>query len=333
MRYLFALSIWVSIPAMAAGEIPVQAASFRTIPLSYASDGLVQPVRESRISAQVPGRVLEVAVKAGDRIAAGQLLVRLDDREQNQGVAGQQAQVIAARAQLENAEAQLKRTRELVSRKFMSPAALDQAESQARSARAQVEALKAGLGSAAVGKSYTRILAPYAGVVASLNVEQGDMASPGQPLMNVYAPGDLRVVVQVPQARLEAVRAVSKAQVELSPGHWKAVPSVKILPAADAATQSTEVRLEGLPLEGVLPGQSLRVLLATGQAKRLVVPISTILRRGELVSVYVLAADGRFVQRLVRLGEQFGEAGVEVLAGLSAGEKLALDPVRAGMKK
>lgn len=215
----------------------------------------------------------------------------------------------------------------------MSPATLDQAEAQARSARAQVDALKAGVSAASASKSHAQIVAPYASVVASVSVEQGDMATPGTPLLTLYAPGDLRIVAQVPQARLASVRAQGKAQFELVPGQWKSAGLVRLLPTADAATQSTEVRLEQIPQEGLLPGQSVRVLLATGESRRLVLPNAAVVRRGELTAAYVQTPEGRFLQRLLRLGEQFGEAGVEVLAGLSAGEKVALDPVRAGMQK
>lgn len=330
---VWAWGLLLTLPVWAQAPLPVAEVVQKQVASGYATDGLVQAVRQSQIAAQVPGRVLQVAVKAGDQVSAGQLLLRIDDRELAQNVAGQQAQVAAAQAQLANADANLLRSRELVKQKFLSPAALDQAEAQARAARAQVEALQAGLGGASAGRSHTVIKAPYAGVIAAVNVEQGDMASPGVPLLTLYAPGDLRVVAQVPQSRLAAVRAQSKAQIEVAPGQWQAAGSVKLMPAADAATQSTELRLEKIPQEGLLPGQSVRVLLATGAARRLVVPNAALVHRGELVAVYVQAAEGRFLQRLVRLGEQFGEAGVEVLAGLSAGEKVALDPVRAGMAK
>ena len=319
--------------ALAADPLVTAEVALRQVPTAYATDGLVQAVRQSQIAAQVPGRVLQVAVKAGDRVAAGQLLLRIDDREQAQNVAGQQAQVAAAQAQLANAEANLNRTRELVAKKFMSPATLDQAEAQARSARAQVSALQAGAAAASAGRSHTVISAPYAGVISAVSVEQGDMASPGVPLMTLYAPGDLRVLAQVPQARLAAVRGQGRAQIEVASGKWLAAGAVKLMPAADAVTQSTEVRLEQIPQEGLLPGASVRVLLATGEAQRLVIPNAAVLRRGELVAAYVQTVDGRFLQRLLRLGEQFGAAGVEVLAGLSVGEKVALDPVRAGMAR
>lgn len=322
------------LPALAAAtEMSVAEVALRAVPSAYAAEGVVQAVRQSQIAAQVPGRVVQVAVKAGDSVAAGQLLLTIDDRELSQSVAAQQAQVVAAQAQLTHAEASLARTRELVAQKFMSPAALDQADAQARSARAQLDALKAGAGAAAVSKAHTRLVAPYAGVVAEVRVEQGDMASPGTPLMVLFAPGDLRVVAQVPQGRVTAARSLGRAQFEASPGKWQAAGSVKFLPVADAASQMVEVRLERIPQAGLAPGLSVRVLLATGEARRLVVPNGAVLRRGELSAVYVLGPDGRFLQRLVRLGEQFGEAGVEVLAGVKAGEKVALDPVRAGARK
>lgn len=322
------------LPALAAAtEMSVAEVALRVVPAAYAAEGVVQAVRQSQIAAQVPGRVVQVAVKAGDSVATGQLLLTIDDRELSQSVAAQQAQVVAAQAQLTHAEASLARTRELVAQKFMSPAALDQADAQARSARAQLDALKAGAGAAAVSKAHTRLVAPYAGVVAEVRVEQGDMASPGTPLMVLFAPGDLRVVAQVPQGRVTAARSLGRAQFEASPGKWQAAGSVKFLPVADAASQMVEVRLQRIPQAGLAPGQSVRVLLATGEARRLVVPNGAVLRRGELSAVYALGPDGRFLQRLVRLGEQFGEAGVEVLAGVKAGEKVALDPVRAGARK
>ena len=142
--------------ASAADLIPVAEVMFKQVPAAYATDGVVQAMRQSQIAAQISGRVVMVAVKAGDRVAAGQILLRIDDRELGQGVAAQQAQVAAAQAQLVNAEASLARTRELVARKFMSPATLDQAEAQARSARAQVDALKAGVSAASASKRKCR---------------------------------------------------------------------------------------------------------------------------------------------------------------------------------
>jgi hypothetical protein len=101
---------------------------------------------------------------------------------------------------------------------------------------------------------------------------------------------------------------------------------------ADAVSQTIEWRLE-LPQDavgGLVPGQQVRVRFVGAQAQRRVVPASAVLRRGELTAVYV-AHDKGFVLKAVRLGADHGDAGVEVLAGLVEGDRVALDPVLAGL--
>jgi len=154
--------------------------------------------------------------------------------------------------------------------------------------------------------------------------------------MTLYAPLPLRAVVQVPASRGEAARAASRVEVQL-PGadgatQWVNPSSRSVMPAADPVSQTIEWRLE-LPsaaVRGVVPGQQVRVRFVGGQAERVVVPASAILRRGELTAVYVATANG-FALKAVRLGPDHGSAGVEVLAGLVADDRVALDPIRAGL--
>jgi hypothetical protein len=104
------------------------------------------------------------------------------------------------------------------------------------------------------------------------------------------------------------------------------------LPTADAVSQTIEWRLD-LPdtaVRSLLPGQQVRVRFAAGQSQRLVIPLSAVLRRGELTAVYVASGTG-FSLKAVRLGVEHGSQGVEVLAGLSETDQVALDPVRAGL--
>jgi hypothetical protein len=83
--------------------------------------------------------------------------------------------------------------------------------------------------------------------------------------------------------------------------------------------------------EGAYPGMFARLHFIVGRARKLTVPAAAVIRRNELTAVYVVADDGRPRLRQVRLGEPAGEAGVEILAGLAAGERVALDPVRAAI--
>jgi len=237
-----------------------------------------------------------------------------------------------AQAALANARAQYERSNQLLAQKIISQAALDQAEAAYTAAQARVSALLAGAGAAATERSFATIVAPYSGVVSARHVELGEMATPGRPLMTGFDPSTLRVVATVPQAQVAAIRAVGKARIEVaSAGRWIDVKSMTIVPAADPRTHTTQIRLE-LPADvrGIYPGVYARAHFVTGTAPRLLAPRAAILRRSEVTAVYVLE-DGRALLRQVRLGSAGDETSVEVLAGLKPGERVALDPVKAGM--
>ena len=116
-----------------------------------------------------------------------------------------------------------------------------------------------------------------------------------------------------------------------SSGRWIDVPRLVIVPAADPRTHTVRIRLElAGDARGVYPGVYARAHFVTGRAPRLLVPRQAVLRRSEVTAVYV--ADERGVQlRQVRLGTAGDESAVEVLAGVKPGERVALDPVKAGL--
>jgi multidrug efflux pump subunit AcrA (membrane-fusion protein) len=185
--------------------------------------------------------------------------------------------------------------------------------------------------------SFAAVSAPFDGVVLATLVEAGDLATPGRPLLTMYSPQALRVVVQVPASRSPAARSAPKTEILLPDGRWLEPAARTELPSADAVSQTVEWRLDLAPAAGagLQPGQNLRVRFAGTPAAadgstRLTVPASALLRRGELTAVYVVQGS-RFVLKAVRVGTDHGAAGVEVLAGLKAGERIALDAVRAGL--
>ncbi len=158
------------------------------------------------------------------------------------------------------------------------------------------------------------------------------MASPGRALVTVYDPASLRVTASIPQYQLREMRSAKTARVEFPElGRSVDATSVTLLPTADASTHVSQVRV-GLPanLEGVVPGMFARVTFVTGQVEKLTVPAAAIVRRGEVSAVYVETEQGLQLRQL-RLGENFaGE--YEVLAGIVAGERIVLDPVRAAIR-
>ena len=141
----------------------------------------------------------------------------------------------------------------------------------------------------------------------------------------------LRVVVEVPQSVIEQVREVRKAAVYVD-GRRIVSTGITLFPAAQSESNTFRARIE-LPkdVRGLAPGMFAKVGLLTGEVSRLLVPRSAIVERSEMRALYVVAPDGRVALRQVRLGHARGDR-VAVLAGLVAGEAIALDPVAAGLQ-
>lgn len=318
--------------------VPTAVVQAKAVGASYALDGVIQPVRQSTVSTQASGRIATILVKAGDPIRAGQLLATIDDREALAGVQHSQAQINQADAALRNAQANLERTRELQGKGFVSKAALDTAYAQYQGGLAVREQALAAARQTAISHGFTRVSAPYDGFVLQTHAEAGDLSVLGKPLLTLYAPQPLRAVVQVPGTRAQAARTAAQTLVQVddvqSRSQWVVPVTRSVLPSADPVSQTTEWRLE-LPAKGsenLVPGQQVRVHFtqaSPGMASQLWLPPAAIVRRGELTAVY-LARDGGFTLRAVRLGAEQGADGTSVLAGVAAGDVVALDPIRAG---
>ena len=306
---------------------------YRDLDRVAAAEGVVEAVRQSTLAAQVAGRIVALNVRAGDSVRAGQVLAQIDARSAVQAETASQSQVREARANLANAKAKYERSRQLFAQKFLSQASLDQAEAEYLAAQEQTAMAIANAGQAATSKSFATISAPYAGVIASTEVEVGDMSTPGRPLLTVFDPHELRVTATLPQAVLVAAKLDAPVNVEIPTlGRMFTAKGVTVLPVADTRTHTTRVRLALPEAAGLLPGQYARALFATGHTRALAIPASAVLRRSEVTAVYVLDRSGAARLRQVRLGEPAGDGLVEVLTGLLPGERIALEPVRAGIE-
>lgn len=333
-KLVWVLGMWAGLSASAMAE-PLEAApvQLREVEQTYSVDGVVEATRQSTVSAQISGRVKAVYFDVGDRVSKGQIILRIDEREANQALAGSRAQLSQAEAALQNARLNYERSKQLFEQKFISQAALDKAKSDYEMAKAQAEAGQAGAEQAALMQSYTAVVAPYAGVVSARMVEMGEMVTVGKPLMTGFDPSQLRVIANVPQDRLAAIGSRPNVSVEVpSLSRWIKAASVTVQPSADLRTHSTPVRVD-LPSneKGLYPGMFVRTHFVVGKENKLLIPQSAVVRRSEVVGVYVL--DDKDVPRLrqVRLGEANAKGEFEVLAGLNPGERVAREAVKAGM--
>ncbi|MEO8297001.1 MAG: efflux RND transporter periplasmic adaptor subunit [Burkholderiales bacterium] len=301
-----------------------------------ALDGTIQPVRQATVAAQVAGNVTLLAVKAGDRVRAGQLLARIDERATTAGLAQSEAGVVQADAAMRQARTELNRSRELRAQGYVSQAALDIAQTQFQAAEAAWQQAQAGRSQAALARGFAAVTAPFDGLVLVTHVDAGDLAAPGRPVATVYAPGALRAVVQLPASQATLARAAQRVEVQRPDGRWVVPVRRTELPTADAVSQTVEWRLDlaGADGDGLLPGQTVAVRFSGAAApassvQTLTLPATAVLQRAELSAVYV-AQGNQFVLRAVRTGARLGDQ-IEALAGLQAGERVAVQAVRAGL--
>lgn len=309
--------------------------------LETSVDGVVEAVRQTRLSTQVAGAIVALQVKAGDRVKAGQELLRIDASAAQQGVAASASQVEAAQAQLKVAASELARQKQLHQKQYISQAALERSQAQWEAAQAQVNALQAQTRLAQTQSGFFLLKAPYAGIVSEVAVTLGDMALPGRPLLTLHDPSALRVTAAVPQALLgELGSKLDQVRYEINGMGGSAArlqpASVELLPTIDAASHTAQIRLALPPAaadKALMPGLFARVWLPVGGSakagpQRLFLPASAILRRAELTAAYVVDAQGKPSLRQVRLGRVAGDQ-VEVLSGLRPGDKVAADPQAA----
>jgi len=317
----------------AAPSLRTAQAELRDVELTVSADAVVEAVRQSTVSSQVSGRIVDIRFDVGDRVKPGDVIVRIDESAATQALEASEAQLRAAQANLANARAQYDRSRDLFAQKFISAAALDKSEADFKAAESQVRAMLAGAGQARTEKGFATIVAPYGGVVSARHVQLGEMATPGKPLMTGFDPASLRILATVPSSRIPEIKPSNRAWIEVPmTGKWIEARAITIVPSADPRTQSGQVRLD-LPsdVSGIFPGVFARAHFVVGREPRLMVPRAALVRRSELTAVYVVPAVGAPQLRQVRVGTATDETGIEILAGVRPGERIALDPVKAGM--
>jgi RND family efflux transporter MFP subunit len=300
----------------------------RPTPLERRLDGTLEAVNQGTVASQTSGRVTEVLYDVNDFVPAGAVIVRLRATEQRSGQLQAEAALREADAREKEARTHYDRVVLMYDRKLVAKAALDEATAARDAAVARLAAAQAALTAAREGVAYTEIRAPYAGIVTQRHIEVGESVAPGTPLMSGLSLRYLRVVVDVPQSVVEQVRRIRKGAVYVG-GRRIEATKLTIFPQASTPSNTFRARLE-LPENAadLYPGMFVKVGFVIGEADRLLVPESAVVERGEVTSVYVVDAQNAISLRQLRLGQRFGDD-VEVLAGLRAGEHVALDPMAA----
>lgn len=289
-------------------------------------DGVIEAVQQSTVSAQTSGTVQQLPFDVDDSVAAGDLIVQLDSSEQRARLNQAQAGRDEARATLDDAQQQFDRIESIHERGLVSRQEFDSARNNLAGAKARLERAEASLAEAQEQLGYTRIVAPYGGILTERHVELGESVSPGQPLLSGLSLEQLRVVVDLPQQYADLARRDRQAKVTLGDGRVLETGDMTFYPYANPETHTFRLRMRlNEPNGSLFPGMLVKVGVPVAAREVLWIPASSLVRRSELRAVFVLDEQGRPRLRQVRTGAQQGDR-LEVLAGLSEGEQVVIYP-------
>lgn len=322
-------------------DLALEAVQPVTVPDWGETVGTVRAVETAQLASQIVANVREVRVREGARVHHGETLIVLDNAQPEAAMQSAQARLNAAEQGVAAAESDatlaastLKRYQGLYEKKSVSPHEMDQVEAQAKAAvarrdmslaeRAQAQAM---LAEARTAEGYTRIRAPFDGVVTARYVDPGALATAGTPLLTIEDTRRFRLEVTVDESQIGDVKLGESAPVQLDAfsGETMTGKVVQIVPAADPASRSFLVKLE-LPTEGRLrSGLFGRARFAHGTRKALMLSKTAVIDRGQLQAVYVAGQNNVLDLRYVTLGKPEAQR-VEILSGLQPGERVVTAP-------
>jgi RND family efflux transporter MFP subunit len=345
--------------ASPAPAVPVQAAtaSTRDWPDAYEATGTVRARTAAVLSSKVMAYVREVAVQVGDQVREGQEIIKLDAQDLDANVRRAQAAeaevrsafpeadngVAGAKANLDLAQSTFKRMEELAAQKSISSQEFDEASARLKSAQAAYDMARGRRSqldsklaqaqeetrAASIVRDYTRIAAPFSGVVTARSVEPGNLAAPGAPLLTIEKEGAYRLEASVDESKLPFVKTGQGVEVGFDSLDRRLTARVsEIVPAVDAASRAYIVKIDLPALANLRSGMFGRASFPMAVRKVVTVPAAAVVESGQLQSVFVIE-DGFARNRLITSGKREREA-VEVLSGLSAGEKV-VSPIGAGL--
>ena len=322
-------------------NIPVVAVQQANVPDLLEAVGTVRAAQTSDAASQMMGNIVEIRAHEGDHVQRGQVLAVIDDSQSRAAVdrstaadLAAQQQLVGADSDLALAESTLKRYQNLYEKKSVSPQEFDEVKARQQGALARRDMAKAGqaqaqaaLSQARTSLDYTRIRAPFDGVVTEKKADPGTLASPGMPIFTIEDVRHYRLEATVNENDLQYVRTGEQVSVVIDALDNAGLKGkvVQIVPAADAASRTFLVKID-LPTDTRLrSGLFGRAQFSRGERQALLIPRSAVVERGQLQGIYVLDQNRVASLRYITLGKPSG-AEVEVLAGLQDGERLAAKP-------
>jgi len=306
----------------------------------YETSGTVKAKSVGIVASKTMGTVTSIRVKEGDKVKANDILMVLDDRDAAQRVKVADAslrETLKAHETAEKnkqlAEVTFKRYSRLYEEQVISRQEFDQMETQAKVAQLEYERMagsvdraQAGLDEAKVFLGFTRIVAPFAGVVTEKKIDAGSMASPGIPLLVIEDTSQYKIEASVDERLLARVKPGMPALVTLDANGERIEGRItKIISSVDPATRTfrIEIDVKGASLKTGLYG---KVAIPDGTREMILVPVKAVVEKGQLTGVYAVDSEGVVSYRLVKKGK-VSDGKTEILSGLKTGDRIITEGV------
>jgi RND family efflux transporter MFP subunit len=306
----------------------------------YETSGTVKAKSVGIVASKTMGTVTSIRVKEGDRVKANDVLMVLDDRDAVQRVKVAEAahrEALKAREAAEMnknlADVTLKRYTRLYEEKVISQQEFDQIETQAKVAQIEyermagsVDRVQAGLDEARVYLGFTRISAPFPGVVTEKRIDTGSMASPGIPLLVIEDTSQYKIEAPVDERLFSRIKPGMPASITLDATGEKIQGHIaKIVSSVDPSTRTfrLEIDVKSAFLKTGLYG---KVAIPDGTREMILVPITAVAEKGQLTGVYTVDKEGIVSYRLVKKGK-VSDGKAEIISGLKAGDRIITEGI------
>jgi RND family efflux transporter MFP subunit len=312
-------SVAAQVVAVASGTI----AETDVVPGSVVAEQRVE------VASRLMGYIRTIAVNEGDAVKPGQLLFSIDPTDIQGQVNQARAGVAQADAALADAKTDFERFANLYKDESVSRQTYEKMELKFRVAQSQATAARAGLQTADAQLHYADVRSPIDGIVSQKLAASGDLAAPGRPVLVVENPARLQIQTAVSDATFAHLKLgdVVSIEVDGSPTPIEA-RIARLVAAADAASHTHLVKLDLPATAGLRSGAFARAYFVTGSREGVRVPEAALQRRAGIAGVMVIDDQGIAHYRMVSAGTRSGGM-VEIQAGLSGGERIALDAAGA----
>lgn len=302
---------------------------WQTRPSYRSLDGVLEAVNESTVSAQTSGTVVKINVDVNDYVTANTVIMELDSTETTARLQQAKAQLVEAQSNQTASTANFQRIQQLYTQQMVSKADFDRTKAAFDSANSRLKLAEAGVVEAEKLLSYSKVVAPYSGIVKKRLIQLGETAQPGKPLMVGLSLDAQRVVFSVPQNMIENLRAAKAVDVVLPNNEVVSASSLLIFPDADLQSHTFKARAN-LPekIANLYPGMMVKVNVPVATRQTMQLPLSALVQRGEISAVYVRSEKNELNLRQIRVGEKTKDS-FEVISGLSENETVMTDAQKA----